>query len=375
MSFPASFLYTYPFTWGSWNAGLALGLLVPNAGKRHEVASIDEGYWATHLDQTTRVYVSVPTAALGVRKGRWALGLTVNLRLAEIEEQNYHSGGSSESTGSAAGQEFQDMTFRSLDLMALSAQSVLGLQVALAKGWRAGLVLRTPGLHLWSRGKVTAVAFEGMPDWWCEPGDQQTPGCWYYYDVKGGAKAREPLQGSVHFGLGWRKDGSRNAFELSGAYWFPSREDQALTTLVGDDQDADLVNFGDGSVYLPAAWQFAMGAERQLGPLNVLRLGLSYRWDSASLQAVEAYAFDQVWQTTGLSLGYSRKRMAKMNQSASTSNIALRFEHLAGRAVGLQWTERGNDEPASESFRLVTGSGYRLLCVLGGSFDLSPASK
>jgi hypothetical protein len=42
MSFPARFLYTYPFTWGRWNAGLALGLLVPKAGKRHEVAAFDD---------------------------------------------------------------------------------------------------------------------------------------------------------------------------------------------------------------------------------------------------------------------------------------------------------------------------------------------
>jgi hypothetical protein len=372
MSFPASLLYTYPFTWAGWKAGLAIGLLVPKAGKRHEVSSIDEGNWATHLDQTKRAYVSVPTAALGIKKGRWAFGLTLNLRLAEIEEQTYLSDGTIERGNSAAGQEFQNMTFRSLDLMALSAQSVVGLQVALGKGWRAGLVLRTPGLHLWSRGKVNAVAFEGMPDWWCEPGDSQTPGCWYYYDVKGGAKAREPLQGSVHLGLGWRRETSSNAFELSGAYWFPSREDQALTTLVSDDQDADLVNFGDASVYLPAAWEFAVGWERHTSPRNVWRFGLSHRWDSTSLQASEAYAFDQAWQTTGLSLGYSRKRRAKMHQSASTSSFALRFDHLAGRAVGLQWTEGGENEPASESFRLVTGSGYRLLFVLGGSFDLSP---
>ena len=149
-------------------------------------------------------------------------------------------------------------------------------------------------------------------------------------------------------------------------------QSKAMTTLVSDDQDANLVNFGDASVYLPAAWEVAVGWERQTSPRNVWRFGLSHRWDSTSLQAIEANAFDQAWKTTGLSLGYSRKRKAKMHQSASTSSFAFRFDHLAGRAVGLQWTEGGENKPASESFRLVNGSGYRLLCVLGGSFDLAP---
>ncbi len=371
MSFPASLLYTYPFSWGDWQGGLAAGVLVPDAGKRHEVAAIDEGYWSTHLDETTRTYVSVPTAALGLRRGRWALGWSLNLRLAEIEEQIYYSDGSIGSVDSAIGEDFQDMTLRQLDVMTLSAQTVLGLQVALGHGWRAGLALRTPGWHLWSNGTVNAVAFEGMPDWWCEPGEDATPGCWHYSDVQGLAKTREPLQGSVHMGVGWRRPGGIQAFEFRGTHWLPLSREDVLQIEVGDDEDAQRVDFGATSVVLPEAWELALGYERRINRNGVARMGLAHRWENKELAAVEAQIFDETWQTTGISLGYAYTRRSLKSKGQSTTDVALRFEHLTGQAVGLQWSEGGFEEEARETFRLVRGSGYRVLCVFGGSFDLT----
>ncbi len=210
-----------------------------------------------------------------------------------------------------------------------------------------------------------------MPDWWCELGESQMPGCWYYYDVKGLAHAKEALQSSLHMGLGRRQNGAADAFELTASYWFPARQDDALTTIV-DDQDAEWVDLGDAAIYTPAAWRLAFGWERRNGKKSSLRFGLAHRWDSTNLEAIADQVFDEAWQTSSITVGYARHRAPKLHQSASTTDIAFRVDRLTGKAVGLRWNEGAENEAASETYRLVAGSGFRVLCIFGGSFDLSP---
>lgn len=372
MSFPASMIYARPFSLFGFKGGAALGLLVPEAGERHERHSMDEGYWATQMDVSTKTSVYVPTAGFGLAGKGWSLGAALNLRIAQSLEQYYYSDGSIESADSGDGENYQEMTFRSTDLVTAGLQPVLGLQLRLPLAWHLGLSFHSRPIHLYGSGTVSAVSFEGYPDWSCDPAeDDSSPGCWFYYDVESTAQAKEVSQGRIQVGLGRRQKGAKDAFEFTGTYWLAADEPDALITAATEDEDAEYVDFGDYAMSLPSAWAVAFGWERKISGDKVLRLGLSHRQDSSTLEANEESSFAQVWTNTGLSLGYGKRRAATATSKASSTDIALRYEHLAGQAVGWEWVEPADENAqASERYNLVDGSGYRILLVLGGSFEL-----
>ncbi|MEC7752122.1 MAG: hypothetical protein VX405_11520 [Myxococcota bacterium] len=373
MSFPASMIYAFPLKLGSLRAGAAAGLLVPEAGELHEVDTLDEGFWATHWDQTTRRSVYVPTVGLGFGAARWSLGLALNLRIAQTLEQSYYSDGSIEEDTDSDGMNYQDMAFRSTDLTTVSLSPSIGLQLALPKAWYLGLSAQIPGIHLYGAGKVSAVAFEGFPDVFCDPSEpDSSPGCWFFRDVETTASAREASQGHLQVGLGRRQAGARDAYELTAGYWLAAIEPNALVTDGAEtDEDLAYVDFGDHAIERPAAWSVALGWERQIRPKTVFRLGLSHREDAADLVATEDTHFAQIWSQTGLSVGFGRRRAATARQKASSTDLALRVEHLGGQAVGVEWgaPDAGSGE-ASEVYQRVDGSGFRVLLILGGSLDL-----